>query len=51
MGDPSENLDKSIVGRLPIRFDRNPYYVNQKIRVMPKNGYTKLFENMINPKN
>ena len=43
-----KNLDKSIVGRLPIRFDRNPYYVNQKIRVMPKNGYTKLFENMIN---
>ena len=45
-----KNLDKSIVGRLPIRFDRNPYYVNQKIRVMPKNGYTKLFENMINHK-
>ena len=25
------NLDKSIVGRLPIRFNRNPYYVNQKL--------------------
>ena len=45
-----KNLDKSIVGRLPIRFDRNPYYVNQKIRVMPKYGYTRLFRNMINDK-
>ena len=41
-------LDKSIVGRLPIRFNRDPYYVNQKIKVMPKHGYTKLFFNMIN---
>ncbi len=45
-----KNLDKSIVGRLPIRFNRNPYYVNQKIRVMPKNGYTKLFNNMLKDK-
>ena len=44
------NLDKSIVGRLPIRFNRNPYYVNQKIRVMPKHGYTQLFQNMLNDK-
>ncbi len=42
-----KNLDKSIVGRLPIRFNRNPYYVNQKLKVMPKNGYTNLFKNMI----
>ncbi len=42
-----KNLDKSIVGRLPIRFNRDPYYVNQKIKVMPKNGYTDLFSNMI----
>jgi len=45
-----KKLDKSIVGRLPIRFNRNPYYVNQKLRVMPKHGYTKLFQNMINNK-
>ncbi len=45
-----KNLDKSIVGRLPIRFNRNPYYVNQKIRVMPKNGYTSLFNNMLKDK-
>ncbi len=42
-----KNLDKSVAGRLPIRFNRDPYYVNQKLRVMPKNGYTNLFKNMI----
>lgn len=46
-----KNLDKSIVGRLPIRFNRNPYYVNQKLRVMPRKGYTSLFSNMIKNKN
>ena len=42
-----KNLDKSVAGRLQIRFNRDPYYVNQKLRVMPKNGYTNLFKNMI----
>ena len=46
-----KNLDKSVVGRLPIRFDRNPYYVNQKLKVMPKKGYTNLFSNMIKDQN
>ena len=45
-----KNLDKSIVGRLPIRFNRDPYYVNQKLKVMPKKGYTNLFFNMIKDK-
>ncbi len=40
------NLNKSVVGRLPIRFNRDPYYVNQKLKVMPKQGYTELFKNM-----
>ena len=46
-----KNLNKSVVGRLPIRFNRDPYYVNQKLKVMPKDGYTKLFGNMIKNKN
>ena len=41
-----KKLNKSVVGRLPIRFNRDPYYVNQKLKVMPKKGYTQLFENM-----
>tara|TARA_Y100000741_G_scaffold284264_1_gene223991 strand:- start:585 stop:1715 length:1131 start_codon:yes stop_codon:yes gene_type:complete len=45
-----KNLDKSVAGRLPIRFNRDPFYVNQKLKVMPKNGYTNLFKNMITDK-
>ncbi len=45
-----KKINKSVVGRLPIRFNRDPYYVNQKLRVMPKKGYTKLFENMTKDK-
>ena len=44
---PTE-LDKSICGRLPIRYNKNCFYVNEKMRFMPKEGYTKLFLNMIN---
>ena len=32
MGNSSKNLNKSVVGRLPIRFNRDPYYVNQKLK-------------------
>ena len=42
-----KKLHKSVVGRLPIRFNRDPFYVNQKLKVMPKKGYTQLFTNMI----
>ena len=45
-----KKLNKSVVGRLPIRFNRDPYYVNQKLKVMPKKGYTNLFENMTRDK-
>ena len=51
MGKHPRNLDKSICGRLPIRYNRNCYYVNEKMRFMPKNGYTKLFTNMIKNEN
>ena len=40
MGTTSKKLHKSVAGRLPIRFNRDPYYVNQKLKVMPKKGYT-----------
>jgi UDP-galactopyranose mutase len=42
-----KNLSKDIVGRIPIRFNRNNKYVNEKIQVMPKNGYTEMFKKMI----
>jgi len=39
-------LSKEIAGRLPIRFNRNPYYVKEKLRYMPKKGFTQMFKNM-----
>ena len=46
-----KNLSKEITGRLPIRFNRNPYYVKEKLRYMPKHGFTKMFYQMIKNKN
>ena len=46
-----KKLSKNITGRLPIRFNRNPYYTKEKLRLMPKNGYTSMFKKMINNKN
>lgn len=48
--DPSK-LDKSVAGRVPIRFNRDPFYVKEKLRFMPKNGFTELFKKMIKNKN
>ncbi len=45
-----KNLSKEITGRLPIRFNRNPYYVKEKLRYMPKYGFTKMFYQMIKNK-
>ena len=45
------NLSKTITGRLPIRINRNPYYVKEKLRLMPKKGFTQMFKKMINNKN
>ncbi len=39
-------LSKEVAGRLPIRFNRNPYYVKEKLRFMPKKGFTNMFKNM-----
>ena len=48
--DPKK-LSKEITGRIPIRMDRSEHYVNEKLRYMPKNGYTELFKKMTNNKN
>ena len=43
-------LAKEIAGRLPIRYNRDPYYVKEKLRFMPKKGFTQMFKNMIKNK-
>ena len=47
---PNE-LDKSVISRIPVRYSRDTRYFADKYQGMPKYGYNKLFENMIkNPK-
>ena len=45
-GVSPKKLSKEITGRLPIRFNRNPYYVKEKLRLMPKYGFTRMFTKM-----
>ncbi len=47
---PSE-LDASVTARLPIRYNRDNRYFTDKYQVMPKYGYTKMFEKMLDHPN
>ena len=44
-------LPASVLQRLPVRYDDNPNYFNDKIQAMPKHGYTTLFENLLDHPN
>lgn len=44
-------LDRSILERLPVRYDDNPYYFNDSFQGLPENGYTRMFENMLDHPN
>ena len=47
-----DELDPSIINRIPIRDDDNEYYFpNDKFQIMPKDGYTKIFENILDHEN
>ena len=47
-----EELDNSIVKRIPVRDDYNElYFPDDKFQIMPLKGYTKLFENILNHNN
>ena len=48
--DPSE-LDASVAGRIPVRFDRDDRYFTDTFQAMPSRGYTKLFEKMLDSPN
>jgi len=45
-----KKLSHEIVGRIPIRYNRNDSYVNQKLKFMPRDGYTAMFKKMISNK-
>ncbi|MXP56156.1 UDP-galactopyranose mutase [Pantoea sp. Mhis] len=48
--DPKE-LPTSILNRLPIRFNYNDNYFNDKYQAIPKNGYTSIVKSILNHEN
>lgn len=41
-------LDASVCGRIPIRTDRDDRYLSESFQALPKQGYTAMFETMLN---
>ena len=48
--DPSE-LDASVTARVPTRTNRDDRYFTDSYQAMPKYGYTRMFENMLDSPN
>jgi UDP-galactopyranose mutase len=48
--DPSE-LDASVTARVPVRTNRDDRYFTDTYQVMPKGGYTRMFERMLSHPN
>jgi UDP-galactopyranose mutase len=48
--DPSE-LDASVAGRIPVRFDRDDRYFTDTFQAMPLDGFTRMFERMLDSPN
>jgi UDP-galactopyranose mutase len=44
--DPSQ-LDATVAGRIPVRTNEDDRYFTDEFQVMPKEGYTKMFERML----
>ena len=47
---PSE-LDKSVLERLPIKYDEDPYYFPGQLQGMPLDGFTEAVKNMLSDEN
>lgn len=50
-GKKPEEIDKSILLRVPVLISRDDRYFTDKYQYMPLNGFTKLFDNILNHKN
>ena len=48
--DPSE-LDKSVTARIPVRINDDDRYFTDTFQMMPRFGFTRLFENMLDSPN
>lgn len=47
-GRPAEELDPSVCQRIPIRTNRDDRYFTENFQALPAEGYTALFEKLIN---
>jgi len=47
----AKELSPSVCGRIPVRTNDDCRYFTDKYQFMPKDGYTKMFERMLNHKN
>lgn len=45
--DPKD-LDASVCGRIPIRTNRDDRYLTESFQALPKEGYTRMFEKILN---
>jgi len=45
------SLDESVLNRVKMRLNYEEKYLNTDFQFIPKHGYTKLFENMLNHEN
>ena len=43
-----EQLDASVTGSVPVSISRDDRYFQEKYQAIPKEGYTQMFENMLN---
>ena len=43
-----EQLDASVTGSVPVSISRDDRYFQEKYQAIPKEGYTRMFENMLN---
>ncbi|MDD2376435.1 MAG: UDP-galactopyranose mutase [Clostridia bacterium] len=46
-----KDIDKSVINRVPVVLGYDDRYFNDKIQYMPTEGYTKLFENLLDHNN
>lgn len=50
-GQTPDEIDPSVTNRVPVFVSRDDRYFQDKYQIMPKGGYTKIFEKMLDNKN
>lgn len=48
---PIESIDRTVLDRVPMAISYDERYMNKDFQYLPKHGFTKLFENLLNHKN